>query len=131
MTVLAEHDQEIRAAFGVMQAHIQALCEQDETAMSETLHFPHYRLSGAELKVWPTAEHYFSDFRLRAGSNWRRSEFRDIQALRASGNKVHLDAEIVRFDDKDNVIVSFRSLWVITYEDGIWAAKFRSSFAPA
>ena len=51
MTVLAEHDQEIRAAFGVMQAHIQALCEQDETAMSETLHFPHYRLSGAELKV--------------------------------------------------------------------------------
>ena len=119
------------AALGVMSAHIAALNAGDETRLAQTLHFPHFRLSGTVLKTWDTPEPYFADFRARAGERWVRSAFEDIQVLQASDEKVHLDARIDRFDRNDTRITTFRSLWVITFENDRWAAKFRSSFAPA
>ena len=118
-----------QAALAVMQAHIDALNAHDELGIAATLHFPQCRLSGATLKTWETSAHYFKDFRTRARINWARSEFCDIHVLQASECKVHLDAEINRFDDAGQVISTFRSLWVITLENGRWAAKLRSSFA--
>jgi hypothetical protein len=112
-----------------MRAHIDALNAHDEPGVAATLHFPQFRMNGATLKTWETSESYFKDFRARAGSNWARSEFNDIRVLQASEDKVHLDAEIKRYDGAGQVISTFRSLWVITLQDGRWAAKFRSSFA--
>ena len=123
------HQPSIHAALAVMQAHIDGLNARDEARIAATLHFPHYRLSGVELKCWQTPDSYFADFKSRAGGDWARSRFDDIQVVRASENKVHLDAEINRFNGADQKIASFRSLWVITLEEGRWAAKFRSSFA--
>ena len=119
----------IRAALAVMQAHIDGLNARDEERIAATLHFPHYRLSGPDLKIWQSPDSYFADFRERAGGDWARSSFDDIRVVQASDNKVHLDAEINRYDKAGSVITTFRSLWVITLEDGLWAAKFRSSFA--
>jgi len=112
-----------------MQAHIKALNNKDPKAIAATLHFPHHRLSGTTWKTWETAENYFEDFLNRAGSDWKRSAFENIKVVDASENKVHLDAEIHRFDSGDSLITSFRSLWVIIEIDGVWAAKVRSSFA--
>lgn len=118
------------AALAVMQAHIDALNARDEARLAATLHFPHARLSGASLTEWSTPDSYFADFRARAGADWARSEFDDIRVLQASDDKVHLDAQINRFDAAGALLTTFRSLWVITCEQGRWAAKFRSSFAP-
>jgi len=123
------HKAEIDAARAVLGAHIEALNNRNTVALAETLHFPHFRLSGAKLKVWPDSRAYFSDFQARAGKNWAWSRFDDIRVLQASNDKVHLDLEVNRFDAQDCNITSFRSLWVITLEQGRWAAKFRSSFA--
>ena len=123
------HDAAVTAAQAVMQAHIDGLNARNEAAIAATLHFPHYRLSGATLKTWETPEPYFSDFRTRAGGDWARSEFADISVLQASSDKVHLDARINRYDRADTLLTTFRSLWVITCENDRWAAKFRSSFA--
>ena len=123
------HDDSIEAALAVMQEHIDALNARDEARIAATLHFPHQRLSGINLKCWETPETYFADFRARAGGDWAQSRFDDIKVVRASENKVHLDAEINRFNKGGEKITSFRSLWVITLEGGRWAAKFRSSFA--
>lgn len=119
----------IDASMTLMKAHISALNRRDAKALARTLHFPHHRLSGVDWKTWETAEHYFDDFLSRAGSSWQRSSFEDIKVVDASANKVHLDAQIKRYDANDNVISSFRSLWVIVKVDGVWAAKVRSSFA--
>lgn len=116
------------AALGVMDAHIKALNVHDQAALARTLHFPHIRLSGSDLKTWDSPDTYFKDFQTRAGSDWARSEFVDIQVLQADTVKVHLDAQINRYDAFARQISSFRSLWVITFEQGRWAAKFRSSF---
>ena len=123
------HSQAVQNALQVMENHIMALNAHDEEAIAHSLHFPHIRLSAAEMKLWPTADSYFQDFKSRAGDGWHHSAFEDIQTLAESDTKVHLDAKIVRYNIDDDVIGSFRSLWVITYEDGRWAAKIRSSFA--
>ena len=89
----------------------------------------HHRLSGTTWKTWENAEHYFDDFLERAGDSWNHSAFEDIKVVDSSKNKVHLDAEIRRYDSSDVLITSFRSLWIIIELDGVWAAKARSSFA--
>lgn len=119
------------AAQAVMEAHIAALNSHDQAAIAATLHFPHIRLSGTNLKIWDSEDTYFADFLVRAGGDWHHSAFADIRLLRATADKVHLDAEIRRFAADGSLITSFRSLWVITCEAGRWAAKMRSSFAAA
>ena len=119
----------IQAARDVMQAHIDGLNARDEKRIAATLHFPHYRLSGPDLKIWQSPDSYFADFHERVGGDWERSSFDDIRIVQASDSKVHVDAQINRYDNSGSVITTFRSLWVITHENGRWAAKFRSSFA--
>ena len=126
---LKDNEKAEEQAFAVMHAHIDALNKRDADALSATLHFPHHRLSGVEWKTWETADHYFEDFLKRVGNDWNRSLFNDIKVLDSSANKVHLDAEIQRFDANDKLISRFRSLWVIINIEGAWAAKVRSSFA--
>ena len=119
----------ITAALGVMAEHIAALNDRAEARLAATMHFPHYRLSGANLKCWETPDAYFEDFRSRAGGDWAYSSADDIRVVASSNDKVHLDVEINRFNGEDAKIASFRSLWVMTCREGTWAAQFRSSFA--
>ena len=123
------HSQAVQNALQVMENHIIALNAHDEEAIADSLHFPHIRLSATEMKLWPTADSYFQDFKSRAGDGWHHSAFEDIRILAESDTKVHFDAKIVRYNKANDVIGSFRSLWVITYDEGRWAAKIRSSFA--
>ena len=126
---MATQSLEVQSALSVMENHIMALNAHDEKSLAATLHFPHIRLSATKLKIWEASEQYFADFKARAGGLWNHSEFNDIRVLSESSDKVHLDAEIIRYDVNGQVINRFRSLWVIIYEGGRWAAKMRSSFA--
>ena len=119
----------IDSALAVMDQHITALNAGDSERLAATLHFPHFRLAGTILKTWETPDHYISDFLARAGADWSHSQFTDIKVLQASDIKVHLDAEIRRYRADNSLITRFRSLWVIVQINGVWAAKFRSSFA--
>jgi len=123
-------DEAVTAALAVLDAHIAALNSREQTAVVATLHFPHIRLRGTKLKIWETEDSYFADFLARAGGNWHHSTFADIRVVRAAASKVHLDAEIRSSTGEDELLTSFRSLWVITNESGCWAAKMRLSFAP-
>jgi len=123
--------QAVRSAYKVMENHLNALNALNEDALAETLHFPHYRLVGPKLDCWPSKETYFADFRTRAGENWARTEWGSIDVQRESPDKVHLAVCINRFDNENQLIADFDSLWVITFKDGKWAAQFRSSFAQA
>ena len=128
---MPQDDPAINAARDVMANHLDALNRRDPTAVAATLHFPHYRLAGTKLTVWPTPDTYFADFRARAGDDWAYTRWRRIRVQAAAADKVHLDVEIDRFDVEDRLIAAFRSLWVISRIDGHWAAQFRSSFAEA
>lgn len=120
----------INSAMAVMEAHIQALNACDEAALAATLHFPHYRLAGGTLKVWESPDQYFADFRARAGGDWNHSRWESLDVIAAGETKVHLDVAFTRHAADDRVIGRFRSLWIISKLHGVWAAHFRSTFAP-
>ena len=121
----------IGAALEVMDRHLSALNEQNTLELAATMHFPHFRLVGTSLKVWETADLYFDDFRARAGESWAYTKLASITPISATANKVHLDIRVNRFDTRDQLIADFKSIWVITKINRVWAAQLRSSFAPA
>ncbi len=121
----------ISAALEVMDRHLLALNEQNTLELAATMHFPHFRLVGTRLKVWETADLYFDDFRARAGESWAYTKLASITPISATANKVHLDIRVNRFDTRDQLIADFKSIWVITKINRVWAAQLRSSFAPA
>ncbi len=119
----------IAAALGVLDAHFTALNARDADALAATLHFPHYRLTRNGMQVWQSPETYLDDFYARAGAGWARSEFLFRNIVAADPEKVHLDIAFARFNDREEEIGRFRSLWVIENLNGRWAASARSSFA--
>lgn len=120
---------EVAAARLVMSSHFEALNRRDEVALAETLHFPHYRLSGGRLKTWDAPDAYFEDFLGRAGDGWHHSVLDSVDVIATSADKVHLDVRFTRCRSDDSALGSFRSLWVIACLNGRWAAQLRSSFA--
>ena len=121
----------ISSALEVMDRHLSALNEQNTSELAATMHFPHFPLVGSSLKVWKTADRYFHDFRVRAGDSWAHTKLASVTPISAAANKVHLDIRVNRFDTRDQLIVDFTSIWVITKINRVWAAQLRSSFAPA
>ena len=121
----------ISAALEVMDRHLSALNEQNTLELATTMHFPHFRLVGTSLKVCETADLYFDDFRARAGESWAYTKLASITPISATTNKVHLDIRVNRFDTRDQLIADFKSIWVITKINRVWAAQLRSSFVPA
>lgn len=118
------------AALDVLDRHIAALNAQDRMALAATLHFPHFRLAGASMRVWESPERYFDDFRARAGGDWHHSAWDFRKVIAAMPEKVHLDVQFTRYRADGSAIASYRSIWVVTRIDGRWAAQLRSSFAP-
>ena len=117
------------AAVAVLDRHIAGLNARDPDAIAATLHFPHYRLSGAGMRIWDGPERYFADFRDRAGSDWHHSAWDFRNLIAASPEKVHLDVQFTRYRADGSAIGSYRSIWVVTRLAGRWAAQLRSSFA--
>ena len=58
------NQQALTAALEVMEKHISALNERNTLELSATLHFPHFRLVGTNLKVWETADRYSMNLEL-------------------------------------------------------------------
>jgi hypothetical protein len=113
----------------VLDRFMEALNAGNEPALLATLHFPHYRLAGGRMGVWDRPGTYLSDFLARAGADWHHSEWDFRKVIAAGAAKVHLDVQFTRYRADNSVIGSFRSLWIVTKDDGSWAVAARSSFA--
>lgn len=122
-------DRAVAAAMAVMDAHLAALNARDEAALAATLHFPHHRLASGRLQTWVTPETYLADFYARAGEGWSHTVWDRREVIAAAPDKVHLDVTFTRYRADGSALGQFRSLWIITEQDGRWAAALRSSFA--
>jgi hypothetical protein len=123
------NDAAIRAALAVLDRFMAALNAGDEPALLATLHFPHYRLAGGRVQVWDQPGAYLGDFLARAGADWHHSAWDFRKVIAAGASKVHLDVQFTRYRADNSPIGSFRSLWIVTEQDGRWAVAARSSFA--
>jgi hypothetical protein len=119
----------VSAALAVLDQHMAALNARDPVALAATLHFPHYRLAGGQMRVWQGPDRYFADFLDRAGDGWHHSAWDARTPIASTSDKVHLDVAFTRFRDDGSALGHFRSLWVVARLNGRWAAQLRSSFA--
>lgn len=56
---MSEHDPAaVAAAMAVLDDHMAALNARDEAALAATLHFPHYRLTGGQMKICERSDSY-------------------------------------------------------------------------
>jgi hypothetical protein len=120
----------VKAAMDVMAMHLEALNAVNETALTGTLHFPHYRLSDSTIKTWEGPNDYWADFLARAGDGWHHTVWDSLDVISAEPEKVHLNVRFTRYREDNSVLNQYGSIWVITKIKGVWAAQLRSSFAP-
>jgi hypothetical protein len=120
---------EVNEARAALDRHMSALNRRDPAGLAASLHFPHFRLSGGRMKVWDRPDSYLDDFHARAGSEWHHSVWDFVTPIAAGPDKVHFDVQFTRYRADGSSLGAYRSLWVVTKLDGIWATRLRSSYA--
>jgi hypothetical protein len=120
----------VAAGLDVLDRFLGALNAGDQAALLATMHFPHYRLAGVTMRVWDEPDDtYFAAFLARAGDGWHHTEWDFRRVIVAGPGKVHFDVQFTRYRADNSVIGRYRSLYIVTRRDGVWAIAARSSFA--
>ena len=121
------------AARAVMTEFLDAFNAMDPERWANTLQFPHVRLAGGTVAVYPTKAEFVKEMDLKAfaaSSGWHHSTWDDMRVIQISPTKVHIAVVFSRFRADGSLIASFDSLYVIELVDGHWGVRARSSFAP-
>ena len=123
----------IAEAMASLDDYMLAFNARDPKAWAATLNYPHVRLASGSVRVWETEKEYgeymdFDAFAERFG--WDHSHWLTREVITASKDKVHFATTFRRFNDKNQPIATFESLYVVTKIDGHWGTQARSSFAP-
>lgn len=120
----------VAGAMAVLDRFMAALNARDQAALLASMHFPHYRLAGVTMRVGEQPdESYFAGFLARAGDGWHHTAWDFRRVIVAGPEKVHLDVQFTRYRADNSPIGSFRSLYIVTKRDGVWAIAARSTFA--
>lgn len=64
-----------------------------------------------------------------AAAGWHHSKWDHRKIIHATADKVHVDTKFTRYRADGSIIGSYESLYILTFEDGRWGVKMRSSFA--
>ena len=128
-----ETDEAIEAAMKSLDEYMEAFNSRDPKAWAATLSYPHVRLASGAVRVWETEEEYgdymdFEAFAKRFG--WDHSHWVSREVMGANSNNVHVSTVFQRFNDKNEPIAEFESLYIVTKVNGRWGTQFRSSYAP-
>ena len=135
----AAHDTEgneaaIASAIAVLDEYMVAFNSRDSKAWATTLNYPHFRFANGTVSSWDNAEAYAEAIDLEAllsAGAWDHSHWLAHEVTLASPQKVHVLTTIRRFSKAHEQLATFKSLYIVTLEDGHWGVKVRSSLAPA
>jgi hypothetical protein len=120
-------------AMAVLVAFLIAFNERNEEAWADTLLFPHVRLASQKVAVYPDRASFLAAMDLdefARSTGWSYSTWDHMSVVQESPEKVHLTVVFSRFDGDDQLLESFRSLYIVEKVDGRWGIRARSSFAP-
>ena len=122
-----------KIALAKVEEYMEAFNARDPAAWAATLNYPHVRIAGAGVVVTDTEEEFaanmdFDAFAERFG--WHHSGWDDMEAIQVAENGVNVALTFSRYDADDEVVSTFDTLYLVTYEDGRWGIRARSSFAP-
>lgn len=122
----------IDEAMLVLDSFMHNFNSRDMKTWSETLNYPHVRFAGSEVTVWDTKEEYSAVdiFDRLASTGWHHSAWLSRKVILVSENKVHISTIFQRYDENNNPLKQYQSLYIVTNKDGHWGVQARSSLAP-
>ncbi|MBE2167758.1 MULTISPECIES: hypothetical protein [unclassified Cobetia] len=134
-----EYPHDIAPACEATDVFLEAFNAVDEKALSETLNYPHVRISGGNVHVWQKPEDYASDQNKSSlkAIGWKESrwDYRNVIQSGMDGDtgemKYHVSLSFTRYDEQGNNIPgqTFDSFYIVTKQDGNWGIAARSSMA--
>jgi len=133
MTTLSKrHPGLHRSCMDVLDQFMGALNAYDANGMDASMHFPHVRFAGGQIKIYPKAGDNPMDLfeRLRREDNWKYSTWVSRELVQCSEIKAHYALSYTRFRADDSIIGVYESLYVLTKVDDAWGIQMRSSFGP-
>ena len=122
----------IENAMRVLDSFMTHFNARDMEQWSETLNYPHVRFAGSEVTVWDTKEEYSSVdiFDRLTSTGWHHSAWLSRKVILVSEDKVHISTVFQRYDENNNPLNQYQSLYIVTNKDGHWGVQARSSLAP-
>ena len=122
----------IENAMQVLDSFMTSFNSRNMEEWSETLNYPHVRFAGSEVTLWNTKEEYSSIdiFERLSSTGWHHSAWLSRKVILVSKNKVHISTIFQRYDENNNPLKQYQSLYIITNKDGHWGVQARSSLAP-
>ena len=119
-------------AMSALDMFMEAFNSRDMKAWAGTLNYPHVRFASEAVTVWMNAEEFErgATFDRLPRTGWDHSSWlaRDVSLV--SPGKVHVNTVFQRFNDKNEPIGTYESLYIVTLVDGHWGTQARSSLAP-
>ena len=122
-----------RAAVEAVEAYLDAVNRRDGRAFAASMHYPHYRLAiGGQVQgaQEPPAAPGNMTFERLASTGWVRTASHNVNPVQVSADGVTVALELLRYNAAGDEIARFPTLYFVTRQDGRWALKGRSSFAP-
>ena len=122
----------IENAMQVLDSFMTSFNARNMEEWSETLNYPHVRFAGSEVTLWNTKEEYsaIDIFERLASTGWHHSAWLSRKVILVSKNKVHISTIFQRYDENNNPLKQYQSLYIVTNKDGHWGVQARSSLAP-
>jgi hypothetical protein len=122
----------IENAMQVLDSFMTSFNSRNMEEWSETLNYPHVRFAGSEVTLWNTKEEYSSIdiFERLSSTGWHHSAWLSRKVILVSKNKVHISTIFQRYDENNNPLKQYQSLYIVTNKDGHWGVQARSSLAP-
>ena len=122
----------IENAMQVLDSFMTSFNARNMEEWSETLNYPHVRFAGSKVTVWDTNEEYsaIDIFERLASTGWHHSAWLSRKVILVSENKVHISTIFQRYDENNNPLKQYQSLYIVTNKDGHWGVQARSSLAP-
>ncbi len=110
----------------LIERYFKAINAQDSEAVRAALHFPHFRVGASGAVAWfpDKSADFFANFTGRVGGDgWRYSVLDGVEALDTFPDKAHVRVLFRRFRADDSLIGAYRSLYVVTRQDGRWGIQ--------
>ena len=127
-----ENAEAIAGAMAALDEFMLSFNRKNMEAWAATLNYPHVRFASGSVTVWENSEEFAmgTAFEGLARIGWDHSHWLSREVTMASPGKVHISTVFQRFNDRNEPIARYQSLYIVTLVDGHWGAQARSSLAP-
>ncbi len=130
-------DAAVAEARAAMDGFLAAFNAEDVVAIQNRwFNFPHVRFASGKVRVWQTPEDYAAnlvwqqrDANKGESAGWARTAFDLVEVIDSGPAKVHFRVQFTRYRADDSAIGTYRSLYIVTLQDGKWGIQGRSSWA--